>query len=210
MLTLYWFGSIFTEFLGNKKFLPVYLYGIIAGAVLFILIYNTAPVFKSVLHDSSMVGASAGVLAIAVAAATLLPDYTIFLILIGPVRLKWLALVMVLIDLISIPFGNPGGHIAHIGGAILGFVYIKQLQAGNDWGRGLNNLFDWAVTIFTGRRKLKVHTSNTNFRTEKKEEPANEKQQEKLDRILDKISNSGYDGLTKEEKEFLFRYSKKD
>lgn len=211
MLMLYWFGIIYTEYLGNKKFIPLYFLGILSGAALYILVYNIFPVFNLAIENSSMVGASAGVLAIVVATATLLPDYTVMLILIGPVKLKWLALVIVLIDLISIPFGNAGGHVAHIGGALMGFLYIKQIQNGVDIGAWINSFFSFMKNLM-GNKKLKVVSYNKNQESSNKKNISSvtsEKNQEKLDIILDKISSAGYDSLSKEEKDFLFTYSKK-
>jgi len=211
MLMLYWFGIIYTEYLGNKKFIPLYFLGILSGAALYVLVYNIFPIFNLAIENSSMVGASAGVLAIVVATATLLPDYTVMLILIGPVKLKWLALVIVLIDIISIPFGNAGGHVAHIGGALMGFFYIKQIQNGVDIGAWINSFFSFIKSLL-GNKKLKVVSYNKNQESSNKKNISSvtsEKNQEKLDIILDKISSAGYDSLSKEEKDFLFTYSKK-
>ena len=135
MLWLYWFGQIFEEFLGNKRTLGLYLMGGLAGAFLFVLSFNTLPFFthNNAAVNSSLVGASAGVMAIMVATATLLPDYTISLILIGPVKLKWLVLFFIVIDFLGIAGPNGGGEIAHLGGGLIGFIYVKQLQKGLDW-----------------------------------------------------------------------------
>jgi len=209
MLWLYWIGIILADFLGNKKVLPVYLMGSWFGGALYILAYNVFPYFEHSVANSYCLGASAGVMAIVVAAATLTPDYSIILF-IWPIRLKWLAAGMVVIDLISVNAGNPGGHIAHLGGALFGFIFIKQLQSGNDWSKWLNNFFDFVVDLFSGKKsRLKVSyskekKSEMNKRTKRDEEI----QQEKIDVILDKISKSGYDSLTKEEKEFLFNTSR--
>ncbi|MGZ3767639.1 MAG: DUF6576 domain-containing protein, partial [Mucilaginibacter sp.] len=127
--------------------------------------------------------------------ATLLPDYTIFMMLIGPVKLKWIAIFYVIIDFIMIAGANPGGEISHLGGALFGFIYIKQLQRGHDWIGAINS-------IFKSRSKLKVASRNA-------EKNSNSKpRQEEIDRILDKISQAGYESLNKQEKEILFRASK--
>jgi hypothetical protein len=133
-------------------------------------------------------------MAIVVATATLLPNYTISLILFGPVKLKWLVIVILVIDFLGIAGANAGGEIAHLGGALLGFIYIKQLQRGHDWIGGVNNLFKSSP-------KLKVVVKNTSKNS------AEYPRQEEIDRILDKISQSGYDSLSKQEKEILFRAS---
>ncbi|MDB5138209.1 MAG: rhomboid family intrarane serine protease [Mucilaginibacter sp.] len=196
MLWLYWFGQIFEEYLGNKRTLGLYLMGGLAGALLFIVCFNIFPFFTHVnaAAYTSMVGASASVMAIMVATATLLPDYTIPLILIGPVKLKWLVVFFIVIDFLGIVGPNAGGEIAHLGGALIGFIYIKQLQNGHDWIAGM-------VNLFKPKSKLKVASKNTSRNS------TGTPRQEEIDLILDKISRSGYDSLTKQEKEILFRAS---
>jgi membrane associated rhomboid family serine protease len=192
MLWLYWFGQIFEEYLGKQRTLGLYLMGGLAGAFLFILCYNTVPLFAGA--SAPLVGASASVMAIIIGTATLLPDYTISLILIGPVKLKWIALFIIVIDFFGIVGPNAGGEIAHLGGALMGFVYIKQLQKGNDWIAGIAN-------IFKSKSKLKVVSKNSSGKS------AGKPRQEEIDYILDKISQTGYDSLSKQEKEILFRAS---
>ncbi|MDF2431043.1 MAG: hypothetical protein JWP44_674 [Mucilaginibacter sp.] len=196
MLWLYWFGQIFEEYLGNKRTLGLYLMGGLAGACLFVLCYNTLPFFTSSpgALNAPLVGASASVMAIMVATATLLPNYTLPLILIGPVKLKWLVLFFIVIDFLGIVGPNAGGEIAHLGGALIGFIYIKQLQNGHDWITATTNLFK-------SKSKLKVASKNTS-----RNSPGRPRQEE-IDLILDKISRSGYDSLTRQEKEILFRAS---
>jgi membrane associated rhomboid family serine protease len=199
MLWFYWFGQIFEEYLGNKRTLGLYLLGGLAGAALFIISYNIVPAFTHVnaALNSSMVGASASVMAIMAATATLLPDYTISLILIGPVKLKWLVLAFIVIDFIGTTGLNAGGEIAHLGGALMGFVYIKQLQKGNDWIGNMANLFK-------PKPKLVVVAKDQSKKVGRGVEYP---RQEEIDHILDKISGSGYDSLSKQEKEILFRAS---
>lgn len=213
MLWLYWMGKIFQEYLGNKKLVALYFLGGLAGAVTYILAFNLFPLFKSALPTADAVGASASVLAIVVGTATLLPDYSIRLFLFGNVPLKYLALVMVVLDLLSLSGNNAGGHFAHLGGAIFGFVYIKQLRAGNDLGAWFNRLVDWLATFLRPRSKrgkmrvsYKQQSTTANNRLNKSD--SNQVPQEVIDRILDKIAQNGYDGLSKEEKEQLFRASK--
>lgn len=203
MLALYWFGKIYQEYLGNTKLLPTYVLGGIAGGVLSILTYYFLPNVAGY-----NLGASAGVLAVVIATATLLPDYSISLIFIGPVRLKYIALVLVAIDLISIPNNDHTAHIAHIGGAIYGFFYIRQLQQGRDWSKGFNKLMGYISYLF--KPKPKITVVHKKARPLSDEEFSNYKKtkQEVIDRILDKISKSGYESLSKEEKEILFKMSK--
>jgi hypothetical protein len=210
-LWLYWFGNIVKEFIGNKKILPLYILGGLSGAALLMTFFYFFPALRP---SVAAIGASAGVLAIIVAAATIVPDYTVFLIILGPVKIKWIAVVLVVIDLISIPEQNTGGHIAHLGGALFGFIYIRQLQLGTDLASPFINVYDGLVNYFKPQPKTRVAYKRTTVppsehkRKAKPEEAANK--QEYIDTILDKISQSGYDSLSKEEKEFLFKVSKED
>lgn len=198
MLWLYWMGQIFEEYLGNKRTIGLYLLGGLSGGLLFVAAYNLLPAFTSInaAEGGVVVGASASVMAVIIATATLLPDYTIPLMFIGPVKLKWIALFYIVIDFLGIAGGNAGGEIAHLGGALFGFVYIKQLQKGNDWIGGINKLF-------SPKPKLKV----VNYDNNSQKKTAGKPRQEDIDRILDKISVSGYDSLNKQEKDILFRAS---
>jgi membrane associated rhomboid family serine protease len=198
MLWLYWMGQIFEEYLGNKRTVSLYIMGGLSGALFYILAFNLIPAFSSPdrVYASTLAGASASVMAIIVATATLLPDYTLFLMFIGPVKLKWLALFFVILDFLSIDGLNGGGEIAHLGGAFLGFIYIKQLQQGNDFSK--------VTSIFEPKPKMKV-TSRTTVK-----KSVSRPRQDEVDRILDKISQSGYDSLNKQEKETLFRASNHD
>ena len=195
MLWFYWFGQIFEEYLGNKRTLGLYLLGGFAGAFLFVLSFNMLPLFShNVAISGALVGASASVMAIMVATAALLPDYTISLILIGPVKLKWLVLFFIILDFFGIVGPNAGGEIAHLGGGIMGFVYIKQLQSGHDWVAAI-------AGVFKPKSKLKVVSTNPSRSS------SGTPRQDEIDHILDKISKSGYDSLNKQEKEILFRAS---
>jgi membrane associated rhomboid family serine protease len=192
MLWLYWMGRIFEDFLNKRQFSFVYIAGGLAGALLFIIAFNTLPAFKdSVQFSGPLIGASAAISAIVIATATLLPDYAISLLLLGEVRLKYVALVYIIMDIIGI-LGNPGGSFAHLGGALLGFVFIKQLQSGNDWSK-----------MFQKRKPLKVVSKN-----KAPNRSSSVPDQDVIDKILDKISKSGYGSLTKLEKEQLFNASK--
>lgn len=198
MLWLYWMGQIFEEYLGNKRTIGLYLLGGLTGGLLFVAAYNLIPAFTSVNAASGgvVVGASASVMAIIIATATLLPNYTIPLILIGPVKLKWIALFYIVVDFLGIAGANAGGEIAHLGGALFGFIYIKQLQRGNDWIGSITKLF-------TPKPKMQVVSNNTTQR-----KASTTPKQEDLDRILDKISATGYDSLSKQEKDTLDNLSK--
>ncbi|MFN5347528.1 MAG: rhomboid family intramembrane serine protease, partial [Bacteroidota bacterium] len=204
MLFLTWTGKLFSEYLGNQKLSATYFLGGICGGLFYMVAYQIFPAFAN--HDQAiLIGASAGVLAVFFAAATLLPNYTTQLLFIGSIKLKFLAIIMFLLYAFSIPSGNAGGHIAHIGGALFGFVSIKFLQSGTDITKWFSKLFSFKSRSRTNMKV--VYRSNENA-----DEIYLNKQrmtQENLDRILDKINRSGFDSLTADEKEFLYKASGK-
>ena len=223
MLWFYWFGRIFLTYQSEKKVLPIYIYGGLAGAFLYILAYNLLPALNSGGISVYLLGASASVLAIVIATATLVPNHQIYLIFLGGVKIKYIALVSVILDVLTIPKGNAGGHIAHLGGAAFGFFYMRSLQSGSDWSVGFNKFFDKIVGIFgeivdalkfKPRSRQKVVYKNKQKAGSKSSNVSSTAQnldkQAKVDAILDKIARSGYDSLSKEEKEFLFKFSKED
>jgi membrane associated rhomboid family serine protease len=194
MLWLYWMGEIFISFLKPRQFHFVYLGGGIMGAIFFAAAYHIFPAFSANIESASIIGASAAVMAIVVATATLVPEYTMSLLFLGNVKLKYLALGYIVLSLIQIPTGNAGGSISHLGGAFFGFFYIKLLKGGTDWS-----------TIFKKKPNLKV-VKNESYN--KPGRPSFTVAQQEVDAILDKISKHGYDKLTKAEKETLFKASK--
>lgn len=200
MLWLFWLGQIFLDFLNKKQFIFTYICGGLAGGVTFLLLYNFIPVFAERAQFDLLLGSSASVMAVVVGAATLLPDYAIRMLFFGNVKLKYLALVFIILDLIGIAGANPGGSLSHLGGALFGFLYIRGLQNGKDWSK-----------LFSKRRRKKPV-----MRVVPNDEPRRPKStqrvldQEYIDTILDKISQHGYDKLTKEEKDALFKASKQD
>jgi len=195
MLGLFWMGRIFLDFLKPRQFHFVYLAGGVMGAVFFILAYNFIPVFSASIFGATIIGSSASVMAIAVAVITLVPDYEITMMLIGNFKLKYLVLAYVIIDLIGIATTNPADSFAHLGGAFLGFGYIKLLQKGKDW----SNLF---------RKKPKLKVVRNDSPKSGVKSNGHVVNQKDVDAILDKISKSGYNKLSKEEKETLFKASK--
>ncbi len=216
MLGLYWFGQIVQDMIGKRKILPIFIFGGVFGGLVYVLAYNTFPVFSSVVASSLNMGASAGVMAIVVAAATIAPDYEIRLAIFGPIRIKWIAFAYVLLDLINIQNGNAGGHIAHLGGALFGFIFIKLLQNGTDLSKPFYAVTDFFPNLFKKKPKLKVEYKKeyayTHTQTKSNTKPQNDivNKQEKLDAILDKINRSSYDSLSKDEKDFLFKISRED
>lgn len=210
MLNLYYFGQLIQEYLGHRKLLGLYIMGGIAGGLIYLLAYNLIPFYELRAQHAIMLGASASVLAIIVAAATLLPDYTFFLLLLGPVRIKWIALALVLLSLAATTGDNAGGNLAHIGGALFGFVFIRMLQSGTDLSKPVVVVWDWIESLTAPKPKVKV-----TYRSQAKTKPeasvsstANgTPSQLEIDRILDKISKTGYESLSKDEKQKLFRAS---
>lgn len=205
MLILFWTGRLFTEYLGNEKLLGTYLMGGLLGGILYLIAFNLFPAFSAAKDYAFLLGASASVIAVLVAAATLLPDYLVHLLLIGAVRLKYVAIFSLLFYLISIPLGNAGGHIAHLGGGLFGFMMIRQLRKGTD-------LTGWLTALGRRRKRtMKVVSRNTpRGASEAGYRNQVAAQQEEVDRILDKINRSGFDSLTKEEKDILYKASGKN
>ncbi|MCS6832057.1 MAG: rhomboid family intramembrane serine protease [Flammeovirgaceae bacterium] len=218
MLGLYWFGLILQDFVGSKKLVSLYFLGGLAGATAYLLAYNFIPYFAH--HEALLVGASGGVFAVVVGAATFTPDTKLFLLFFGPVKIKYLAVVYVFLSLLGTAGANAGGSIAHLGGALLGYIFVKQLRRGNDWGKPLHLFFDFISQVFKPKPKMKV-----TYRRDKayagKTTTSHQKSyscdlsaqgvpdQETIDAILDKISEQGYDKLTTEEKQILFKASQK-
>ena len=213
MLNMYWFGQLLREYLGDRRLVSIYVLGALAGAVVFLLSYNLLPVFQPAV-GLPVIGASASVTAIIVAAATLLPDYTFTLILIGPVKIKWIAAVVVLISLAGVNGDNAGGEITHLGGALVGFLFVKQLQAGRDLGRPVQAVGNFFAKLFARRPTMRVSSTRrpepvtaTSASSGKKPAAPGQPLQDEIDLILDKISRSGYESLSKDEKQKLFRAS---
>ncbi len=193
MLGLYWFSNIFMNFLSSKQFHYVYLAGGLMGALFYIVGLNIFPVFAGGLAGATVIGSSAAVMAIITATATLVPNYTIMMLFLGEVKIKWIALVYFVISFIGLSSANAGGNFSHIGGAFLGFIFIKSLQNGKDWSK-----------IFDDKTKLKVVKNEQPIKTPSFKGVS----QQEIDSILDKISTSGYDKLSATEKEKLFKASK--
>lgn len=210
MLILYFGGQIFLQFLDSKKLLGTYLLGGIAGGILYILSFNLFPVFTPIVKGALALGASASVMAVLIAIAAYVPNFSVRLVLIGEVKLKYIALFYIVMDIISIPNGNAGGHLAHLGGAFFGFYFAYQLRKGKDITVGINRLLNYLSTLFSGKRKMKVVYKKPGKTKSDMEYNAQKKaNQEKIDEILDKISKSGYDSLSKDEKAILFDAGRK-
>ncbi len=210
ILFLYLLGTIVGDLVGDRRVLPVYLLGGLAGGVMFLI-------SKFFLHYLSpyALGASGAVMALAGAAVTLAPDYRVMLLLLGEVKLKYIVLVMVLLDLLGIAnMDNTGGHLAHIGGFLTGIFMMNQLRDGKDWSEPVNRILDRIWSIFSAKNRPKQAIkrrmpSSGPAKGSSKSDTNDLSMQERLDEILAKIKASGYDSLSPEEKEFLYETSKK-
>ena len=196
MLFLYWFGKIINDNIGNNALISLYVLGGIIGGLFYMAVYNIVPYYGERVSDSLMLGASAGVFSVVVGSATLMPNYTFYLLLIGPVRIKYIALFYVLLSFFDVAGTNAGGEIAHLGGAFIGYIYIRRLQNGVNIGEGIINF----INFFSEKKENKK---------ENIQKETDETTQDEVDKILDKISESGYSSLTSKEKERLFNASKK-
>jgi membrane associated rhomboid family serine protease len=195
MLVFHWFGNLIIEYLNKNRMLFIFWAGVLGGGILYALFFD----------GNQLIGASAGIMALVIASATLLPNYEIVLAIFGRIKLKYVGIAYLIIDLLSMMGSNAGGNMAHLGGALIGFLTIKQIQAGNDWSNMVIPINNFIDKLFTRKNKLKiVHQSEQQAQTSK----ATVSQAE-VDQVLEKITKSGYDSLSKSEKELLFKASKK-
>ncbi len=205
ILGLYWFSKLFLYHFEGEKLLSVYLMGGLTGAFVYILAFNVFPVFTRM--NSIMLGASASVFAILMAIAVYDPNREIHLFFIGRFPLKYISAFYVLLSVISISASNPGGNLAHLGGAFWGWFYIAQLRRGKDRGSSVVNIIQKLSHAFKPKEKLKV-TYKQPPRDDYEYNRQKKIQQDEINRILDKIAQSGYESLTRQEKEILFKQGK--
>ncbi len=211
MLILYFSGIYFLNYFSPRRLLNYYFLGVIFGALVYMLSYNLFPAFEAT-GKSYLMGASAGVMAVLVGIATYIPHMKVRLLILGSIKLWWIAAFLVLLDIIQIPISNSGGHLAHLGGALLGYVYSRQLAKGNDIGSGFGKIIDYFAAFFKPReKKAHMKTVHRKKRSSSRASSSSMKKDEKqrrIDDILDKISKSGYESLSKAEKDFLFNAGK--
>ena len=212
MMVLYYAGRIFLNLFGGRTFLNVYFLGVISGGLLFLISYNIFPPFLNT--NTALIGASAGVYAVLIFVCTYLPNQEVRIIFFN-IKLWHLGVFLVLLNLLLIPNGNAGGRIAHLGGALLGFMYARNLARGKDIGAWFGNTVSAMINTYKPRKKSKLRTvhrkkSKGNTATVKKsaEKASKDVHQQKIDDILDKISKSGYESLSKAEKDYLFQAGK--
>ncbi|GAA4456473.1 rhomboid family intramembrane serine protease [Nibrella saemangeumensis] len=218
MLYLYWFGRLIDEYLGSRRLVGLYVLGGLAGGVVYMAIYNLVPYYQNLVAGSQMLGASAAAFSVAVGAATLLPNYTFHLLFFGPVRIKYIVFFFIVLSFAQSIGPNAGGNLAHLGGAFMGFAFIKLLQNGTDLGRPIYWLADGWQGLFRKKPAVKVsyrqrssanaHTSSSYAATGPSS--ISMPDQDEIDAILDKISRSGYESLSREEKQKLFRASQRN
>ena len=199
MILLYFSSRFFLNLFSAQKFLNTYFLGIILGGIIFLFSFSIFPVFKN--SYANLIGSSAGVMSVLIFVCTYSPDQEIRIIFFN-LKLKYLGIALVLIDIIQIPSGNAGGNLAHLGGSLFGFIYANQLKKGNDIGLFFEKFLFSFYNFFKKPVRLKtVHKNKITNQT-------SIDKQKRVDDILDKISNSGYDSLSKEEKDFLFKIGK--
>ena len=206
MYLLYFASRLFLNLFSPRTFFNVYFLGVLLGGLTFMLSYSVFPAFQYAFPI--MVGASAGVMAVLIFMATYSPDLEVRIIFFN-VKLRYLGIAFVLLDVIQIPYGNAGGHLAHLGGAALGYLYVKRLGQGVDIGLPFENFTNRVLNLFKKQSKLKTVHKRKASSNSKKKVTTQGVDQSKIDSILDKISKSGYDSLTQKEKDFLFQAGKK-
>ncbi len=205
MLTLYWFGRILSDMIGSRRLLSLYILGGISGGIIYLLIYNIGVDYLNIPNGRGiLMGASGAVYAIIVGAAALSPNYTVSLFFTWQVKIVYIAAFVIFISFLGTVGSNPGGNFAHLGGALFGYIFINQLQRGRDLGKPIPIFFDWVAGLFKKRSSIKITYRNVTGTTPVNNLAPNEKE---IDDILDKISRSGYESLTKEEKQKLFKAS---
>ena len=217
MLVLYWFGRVFVDFLGSQRLINLYILGAIAGGLTYLLVYNLVPFYSNRINMfDGMVGASAAVYAITVATATYWPNHRFYLLFFGPVKISYIAAFVVFISILGSIGPNAGGNLAHLGGTLIGYIYARQLSKGNELGKWVFKTMQFIKSFFVKSPNIKVShrqkkSKSSSFSSSKTttKKSKSDVDQAEIDKILDKISERGYDSLTKEEKEKLFNASNK-
>lgn len=208
MLWIYWFGKIFLNYFTGKNLASLYVLGGLAGGLLYILSFNFIPYYID-MNNRWLIGASASVLAIVMASAFYRPEVNIHLLFFGSIRIVYIALGIFILDFFSLDdIANPGGHVAHIGGALIGYLFAVQYKKGKDITGFISKSIDRIFSIFKKRNNPKLKVRSQNFNNYKKG-PTTTNNDDVIDSILDKLKKSGYGSLTSEEKRHLFDASKK-
>jgi Uncharacterized membrane protein (homolog of Drosophila rhomboid) len=210
MLWLYWFGKIFLQYFSGRTLGSLYVLGGLAGALLYVIAFNTIPYYTD-MGRGWMIGASAAVMAIVMGAAFYRSDVQLNLLFLGPIKIVYIAIFAFVLDFLSLGNAtNPGGHVAHIGGALLGYFFAVQYKKGKDITHWTSKGIDWVVGLCKPRqKKSKLKVEYTRNKTDWEYNRSKHTQQEEMDAILDKLKQSGYSSLSSEEKKKLFDASKK-
>lgn len=205
VLMLYWFGQLFMTFFNQRDLVGVYVLGGLAGGLIYLLAFNFIPYYVQ-QGSNFLLGASASVMAIVVSTAVISPDYRVRIPLIGSVKIEWIAVATVLISLLSITSANAGGELAHLGGALAGYLFAKAYKKNKNIVGWINAFLDKLINLLKKRPSMNVSYENPSSARETDEEYNARKKQknDEIDRILDKIKQSGYDSLTSDERKKLF------
>ncbi len=213
MLWLWTFGYILQDLTGNRKIVPVFIYGSLGGAIAFILAYNFLPSLQAYMPYAVASGAAAGVMAVAVSATLISPSYRIFPMIGGGIPLWVLTIIYVVSDLVTVSVSDTATLITHMAGAVTGFLFIYFLKMGFDWSEWMSNFFDWITNLFNPDKPKKGNNIKKELFYKAAGEPYKKTMnvtQQRVDEILDKINQHGYNYLTEEEKELLTRASKEE
>ncbi|PIF02617.1 MAG: rhomboid family intramembrane serine protease [Paludibacter sp.] len=204
MLMLFWFGRIFLMYYSEKQLVAVYVFGGLVGALIYFLGYNFIPYYENRVYHSILMGASGSIMAIILASAMKVPNMELQLLLIGRVKLIWIAVASVLISFFGLPSENGGGELAHLGGALAGYLFYSFESQGKDITLFVTKTIDFFVNILRPRPKIKTTRFNPSKMAPEQYNQHKAKKSKEIDQILDKIKSSGYDSLTSEEKKKLF------
>ena len=210
MLWLWLFGYIFLDLTGNRKIVPLYIYGCLAGALAFVLCYNLMPSLRLHLADGVIMGAQPGVIAIAVAVTMIAPVYRIFPMILGGIPLWILTTIYLVVDLASISLNNTAEYTAHLAGALTGFLFIYSFRKGYDWSEWMSNFFDWVSNLFNPEKPRKGKNIKQELFYKSSTRPFKKTPnitEQRINEILDKINQKGFNSLSEEEKELLKRAS---
>ncbi len=213
MLWLWCFGYILQDLTGNKKIIPVFIYGAIGGALAFTVAYNLVPSLQPLLPHASIMGASAGVMSVAVVTTVISPGYRLFPMIGGGLPLWALTALFFITDLATVSISDTGNLVAHLAGAFTGILFIIFLRMGFDWSEWMNNFFEWVSNLFNPDRPKKGKNIKEELFYKSSSTPYTKTPhitQQRIDEILDKINQQGYNHLTEEEKEMLKRASQEE
>ena len=204
MLVLFWFGKIFTLYYSEKQLLSLYIFGGLMGALVYVAAYNLFPFYEAASYYSLLMGASGSILAILVASAVRAPNMQMQLLLVGRIKLMWIAVITVLISFIGLTSENGGGEMAHLGGALAGYLFVVFEKKGTDITLFINKIIDFFVNLFRPRPRIKPPVYHAQKMSPEEYNQKKARDEKEIDRILDKIKTSGYESLTTEEKRRLF------